>query len=82
MKRTTISLPADLAAALEREAARLHLPVSQVAREAIEVHLGWDGEGPRELPFFNVGASGQTDVSERIDEILADEWPDAVLGDR
>jgi predicted transcriptional regulator len=42
MKRTTISLPDDLAAALGREAARRRTSVSQVAREAIEARLGWD----------------------------------------
>lgn len=82
MKRTTISLPDDLAAALEREATRRRVPVSQVAREAIEVRLGWADEGPRDLPFIGMGDSGRTDTSQRIDEILAEEWADAILGDR
>ncbi|MCY7419476.1 MAG: ribbon-helix-helix domain-containing protein, partial [Chloroflexi bacterium] len=49
MKRTTISLPDDLAAAMEREAGRLRVSVSQVAREGIEMRLGrWAprGRGP------------------------------------
>ena len=57
MKRTTISLPNDLAAALEREAARRRVSVSQVAREALEARLGWSGSVPRDLPFAAVGAS-------------------------
>lgn len=48
MKRITISLPDDLAAALGREAARQRVSVSQVAREAIEARLGWDEQ---ESPF-------------------------------
>jgi len=82
MKRTTISLPEDLAAALEREAARRRVPVSQVAREAIEARLGWDKEGPRDLPFAAVGSSGIGNVAQRVDEILAEEWADAISGDR
>jgi predicted transcriptional regulator len=82
MKRTTISLPEDLAAALEREAKRRHVPVSQVAREAIEARLGLTGEGARELPFAGLFASGSGDVARHVDEILAAEWPDAIHGDR
>ena len=82
MKRTTISLPDDLAAALEREATRRRVPVSRVAREAIEARLGWDEEGPRELPFAAVGSSGMGNVARRVDEILAEEWVDAITGDR
>jgi predicted transcriptional regulator len=67
MKRTTISLPDDLAAALEREASRRRVPVSQVAREAIEARLGWADEGPREIPFAAIGDSGRTDGSAFID---------------
>ena len=58
MRRTTISLPDDLAAALEREARRRRVPVSQVAREAIEARLGWADVGPREIPFAGIGDSG------------------------
>ena len=82
MKRTTISLPDDLAAALEREAARRRVSVSQVAREAIETRLGLeDGEGPRELPFAGLFADGGLDA-EHLDDYLAEHWPDAILGDR
>ncbi|MGH2512819.1 MAG: ribbon-helix-helix protein, CopG family [Candidatus Limnocylindrales bacterium] len=74
MKRTTISLPDDLAAALEREAARRRVPVSRIAREAIEERLGRSRDGSRTLPFVALGRSGSTDISERIEEVLAAEW--------
>jgi Ribbon-helix-helix protein, copG family len=68
MKRTTISLPDDVAAALEREARRRRVPVSQVAREAIEARLGWDEGGPRAIPFEAIGDSaGGANLSEYID---------------
>lgn len=57
MKRTTISLPDELAAALEREAGRRRVSVSQVAREALEARLGWSASVPRDLPFAAIGAS-------------------------
>ena len=73
MKRTTISLPEDLAAALGREARRRRVPVSQIAREAIEARLGGQEEGPREIPFAAIGASeGPGDVAENFDEYLKD----------
>jgi hypothetical protein len=81
MKRITISLPDEVAAALGREAARRRVSVSQVAREAIESRLGWVEDGPREIPFAALG-SGPGNVAERVDEILAHEWADAILGDR
>lgn len=58
MRRTTISLPDDVAAALAREARRRRVPVSQVAREAIEARLGLAEKGPRDIPFIGIGDSG------------------------
>jgi hypothetical protein len=72
MKRTTISLPDDLSAALEREARRRGVPVSQVAREAIEERLGRTEK--RRLSFIGLGRSGQRDNARNIEEILKAEW--------
>ncbi len=68
MKRTTISLPEDVAAALRREAARHRVSVSQVAREAIEARLGW-ADGARDLPLIGMFDSGADhgNLSEYID---------------
>ena len=76
MKRTTISLPDDLAAALEREASRRRVSVSQVAREAIEARLGRSSPGPRELPFAALGRSGHRHTARDFEEVLAAEWAD------
>jgi metal-responsive CopG/Arc/MetJ family transcriptional regulator len=73
MKRTTLSLPDDLAAALGREAARRHVSVSQVAREAIEARLG-RGSAGRDIPFAALGRSGQRSTARDMDEILEVEW--------
>ena len=82
MKRTTISLPDDLAAALEREAARRRVPVSQVAREAIEERLGLAGEGPRSLPFAGLFDSGLPGIADHDEDYLREHWPDAIARDR
>lgn len=77
MKRTTITIPDELAGALEREARRRHLSVSQVTREALAAHLGLAGEEPRTLPFAALGASGHHTTARDLEEILAAEWTDA-----
>jgi hypothetical protein len=73
MKRITISMPDKLALILADEARRGHRSVSEVAREAIECHLSNHGQ-PREIPFIGIGRSKRGDSSQRVDEILAEEW--------
>jgi Arc/MetJ-type ribon-helix-helix transcriptional regulator len=82
MKRTTISLPDDLAVAVEREARRRRVSVSEVARRALAEHLGLDDGARRKLPFVALGRSGHHDTAERIEEILAREWADHIDRDR
>jgi hypothetical protein len=72
MKRTTISLPDDVALLLQREAKRRQTSVSEVTRQALIAHLGLDGH--RRLPFVALGASGHPDAARRTEEILAEEW--------
>jgi Arc/MetJ-type ribon-helix-helix transcriptional regulator len=74
MKRTTVTLPDELAGALEREARRRRLSVSQVTREALAAHLGLADEEQRKLPFAALGASGHHTTARDLEEILAAEW--------
>ena len=72
MQRTTIKLSDDLDARLRHEAQRRGITVSELTREAIEAHVG----GPRQrrkLLAAAVGDSGHSDISTRIEEILATE---------
>lgn len=72
MKRITISLPDDLAARVEREARRNRTSVSEVVRRGLAHQLDpANEEGKRRVPFAGLFASGHTDTSERVDEILA-----------
>ncbi len=72
MKRTTVKLPDDLDARLRHEAERRGSTVSELTREAIEHHLA-SPNGRRRLLAAGAGRSGRSDVSERIEEILASE---------
>lgn len=74
MKRTTISLPDDLAAALAREARRRNQPSSAIARAALERHLGLAADQPRQLPFASLGGSGHRNTAREMEELLAREW--------
>lgn len=75
MKRTTVTLPDDLAGALEREARRRGLSISEVTRRALAAHLGLGDDGqPRPVPFASLGASGHKTTARDAEEILAGEW--------
>lgn len=72
MQRTTVKLPDELDARLRHEAQRRGSTVSELTREAIENLLGTH-HGKRRLLAAGAGASGRDDISERIEEILANE---------
>ena len=74
MKRTTISLPDDLAAAVSRAADRRHVSVSELAREALAAHLGVGRGGKRSIGFAKLGASGTRTTSRDAEAILDAEW--------
>ena len=79
MRRTTISLPDELADALEREARRRSLPASAIARDALKDYLGFGHEGEqRDLPFASLGRSGHETTARDMEDLLEREWaPDA-----
>lgn len=85
VRRTTLILPEALDAALRQEAARRGMTVSAFTREAIAAHLGIaapDPEGAegdtsrprRRLSFTGAGASDRSDISERIEEFLREDF--------
>ena len=79
MRHTTVSLPDELADALEREARRRSVPASAVARDALSEYLGFGREGDRrELPFAALGRSGYETTAREMEDLLEREWdPDA-----
>lgn len=72
VQRTTVKLSDDLDARLRHEAKRRGVTVSELTREAIETLLDAP-RGRRRLLAAGAGASGRSDISERIQEILASE---------
>ena len=67
MKKTTVYLPDDLKAALERTAAAQGRSEAELIREAVR-KLTQDAEQPRpRLPLFS---SGDPTLAERVDEEL------------
>jgi predicted transcriptional regulator len=68
-----VKLPDELDARLRHEAARRGLTISELTREAIETHLAAKAGKRRRLLAAGAGRSGHSDVSERIEEILAAE---------
>ncbi|MGD0196555.1 MAG: CopG family transcriptional regulator [Solirubrobacteraceae bacterium] len=74
MKRTTVSLPDDIAQALDREAHRRRTSASEVTRVALAEHLGLAGEHPRVLPFAALGHSGRHTTARDMEQLLEQEW--------
>jgi metal-responsive CopG/Arc/MetJ family transcriptional regulator len=77
MKRTTVTLPDDLAQALDREAQRRRVSVSEVVRQALMVRLGVGPGGRRGLSFAAVGRSGYRHTARDLEDVLAQEWDGA-----
>ena len=71
MKRTTVKLPDDLDARLRHEARRRGVTIADVTRAALEEHLGVGRR--RRLGARASFRSGRSDISERIEEIIAAE---------
>jgi predicted transcriptional regulator len=71
MKRTTVKLSEDLDARLRHEAQRRGTTIAEVTRTALEEHIGAGAR--RRLGAAAAGHSGRSDISERIEEIIAAE---------
>lgn len=71
MRRTTVKLPDDLDARLRHTAEARGVTIAELTREAIAEHLGV--EHRRHLGAAGAARSGQSDISERIEEILRTE---------
>jgi predicted transcriptional regulator len=76
MKRTTVKIDDSLDARMRNEAARRGMTVSEWTREAIAAHLPGEQHEADAAPrrtFRSAGAgdSGRSDISERMEELLA-----------
>lgn len=74
MTRTSLTLPHELAQALDRETKRRSTSASAVAREAIANHLGFGDATPRQLPFAGIDHSRRAHTARDAEKILARQW--------
>lgn len=72
MKRTTLKISEALDARLRHEAELRGVTISEINREALQAYL-IGSPGRRRLGAAAAGRSGRSDVSERIEQILAEE---------
>ena len=72
MKRTTVKISDALDARLRHEAERRGTTIADISREALEAYFG-NPDLRRSFGAAGAGRSGRSDVSERIEEILARE---------
>ena len=73
MKRTTIQAEEGLILELQQLAYRLGTSTSTVVREALAEYVVKHREEAKLPSFSAVGSSGRRDVSERAEEILAED---------
>jgi hypothetical protein len=69
MKRTTVMLPDDVLARVQREARRRGVPVAELVREAVDRQFPAPAPG-QPLSFFAIGEGGPPDASERVDDYV------------
>jgi Arc/MetJ-type ribon-helix-helix transcriptional regulator len=79
MKKTTVYLPDDLKADLERAAGDMGRSEAELIRDAVRSLL--EGRRPPrpKVPLFD---SGDPTLAERVDEELAGQGPSAGFGER
>ncbi len=82
MRRTTVSLPEELAELAEREARRRGTSVSAVVRELIERELAPPREGPREIPWIGLFADPSAPPGAELEAYLAGNWAEDLDRDR
>lgn len=75
MKRTTVKISDELDAKLRHEAARRGVTISDVTREALELYFN-GGSPRRRFLSAGAGAGDGSNVAERMEEILREEWSD------
>lgn len=75
VKRTTVKLDDEVDARVRHEAARRGMTVSEWVREAVSSHLPGGERGRRRtLMSAGSGHSGGGNISERIEELLAEDF--------
>jgi Arc/MetJ-type ribon-helix-helix transcriptional regulator len=82
MKRTTVTLPDELAELVDDEARRRRTSVSALVRRLISEGLTGTTERPREIPWAGVVDDPTAPPARDLERVLAREWPDDLDRDR
>lgn len=82
MKRTTITLPEDLADLVAREARRRETTISALVRQLIADGLGSDETEPRVIPWAALFHDPDMISAEHLEDALAQGWVDDIDRDR
>ena len=82
MRRTTVSLPDDVARIAEREARRRETSLSELVRQALVEHLHLAPGTPRALPFADLGHSGHRTTARDAEAVLDQDWAEDIMRDR
>jgi hypothetical protein len=69
MVKTTLYLPTDLKAAIERVAAERATSEAEIIREALREKVDRERPARPQIPLFSEGFGDET-VAERVDELL------------
>jgi hypothetical protein len=62
----------ELAQAIEQLAAQREKTVEEIAKDALQHYLSEQPSTPPAYSFIGIGRSGKTNLSEQVDEILAE----------
>ena len=71
MKRTSIVVPDDLAALLERERRRRGISTAAIVREALVAYFGGTAKA---LPFIALDRIGHRHTGREMEQLIDDEW--------
>ncbi len=82
MRRTTISWPAEVAEAVEREAERRRKSVSEIVRESVVAHLFGQRKKARAIPWIGMIDNPKMVQGKDVDDYLAAHWADDIARDR
>ncbi len=82
MKRTTITMPDELADLVAREARRRDTSVSGLVRSLVERGLNLSSEAPRVIPWAGMFDDPEAPAAARLDDEVKKHWADDIDRDR
>jgi hypothetical protein len=82
MRRTTVTLPDEIAEMLDSEARRRRTTISEVVRQLVVQGFSGSPEKPRPIPWAGLFHDPGMIPAEHLDQILQESWADDIDRDR